>query len=96
MMFTVELSGGLELHFGGKRVIQVELDEPATIADLVKHLSNNVMTDRRKEMLVLDDYEVRPGILVLINDTDWELEGKQDYQIQPGDEIMFASTLHGG
>lgn len=38
----------------------------------------------------------RPGILVLINDTDWELEGELDYQIQQGDEIVFISTLHGG
>ena len=38
----------------------------------------------------------RPGILVLINDSDWELEGEGSYQLQPGDEIVFISTLHGG
>jgi ubiquitin related modifier 1 len=38
----------------------------------------------------------RPGILVLINDADWELEGEEAYQIQAGDEILFVSTLHGG
>jgi ubiquitin related modifier 1 len=38
----------------------------------------------------------RPGILVLINDTDWELEGEADYVLQPNDEIVFISTLHGG
>ena len=38
----------------------------------------------------------RPGILVLINDVDWELEGEGDYVIQPKDEIVFISTLHGG
>jgi ubiquitin related modifier 1 len=38
----------------------------------------------------------RPGILVLINDTDWELEGEGDYQLKDGDEIVFISTLHGG
>ena len=38
----------------------------------------------------------RPGILVLINDTDWELEGEGDYQLKNGDEIVFISTLHGG
>ena len=34
----------------------------------------------------------RPGILVLVNDTDWELEGELDYQIQEGDSIMFISS----
>ena len=38
----------------------------------------------------------RPGILVLINDADWELEGEETYQIQPQDNILFVSTLHGG
>lgn len=38
----------------------------------------------------------RPGILVLINDADWELEGEETYEIQSGDNILFVSTLHGG
>ena len=38
----------------------------------------------------------RPGILVLVNDTDWELEGELDYRLEDGDEIVFISTLHGG
>lgn len=38
----------------------------------------------------------RPGILVLINDADWELEGEEEYELQPRDNIVFVSTLHGG
>lgn len=38
----------------------------------------------------------RPGILVLINDADWELEGEEKYELQAGDTIVFVSTLHGG
>lgn len=38
----------------------------------------------------------RPGILVLINDADWELEGEEKYQLQQGDNVLFVSTLHGG
>jgi ubiquitin related modifier 1 len=38
----------------------------------------------------------RPGILVLINDADWELEGELEYEIVEGDKIVFISTLHGG
>lgn len=38
----------------------------------------------------------RPGILVLINDADWELEGEEKYELQQGDGIVFVSTLHGG
>lgn len=38
----------------------------------------------------------RPGILILINSTDWELEGELEYELQDEDEIVFISTLHGG
>lgn len=38
----------------------------------------------------------RPGILVLINDADWELEGEESYELKSGDNILFVSTLHGG
>ena len=38
----------------------------------------------------------RPGILVLVNDTDWELEGEGSYQLKENDEVVFISTLHGG
>lgn len=38
----------------------------------------------------------RPGILVLINDADWELEGELEYELRDRDQIVFISTLHGG
>lgn len=38
----------------------------------------------------------RPGILVLINDADWELEGEDQYELKEGDTVLFVSTLHGG
>ncbi|KAI9681767.1 MAG: Ubiquitin- modifier 1 [Trizodia sp. TS-e1964] len=39
---------------------------------------------------------VRPGILVLVNDADWELEGEGACRLSPGDHVLFVSTLHGG
>lgn len=44
----------------------------------------------------INDFDRRPGILVLINDADWELEGEETYELQQGDNIVFVSTLHGG
>jgi hypothetical protein len=38
----------------------------------------------------------RPGILVLINDTDWELEDGLEYELKERDVLVFISTLHGG
>lgn len=49
-----------------------------------------------REKVVTDGCTRRPGILVLINEADWELEGEDKYEIQEGDNILFVSTLHGG
>ena len=38
----------------------------------------------------------RPGVLVLVNEADCELEGEGEYVLEDGDEIAFISTLHGG
>ncbi|OAL00187.1 ubiquitin related modifier 1 [Phaeosphaeriaceae sp. SRC1lsM3a] len=97
----IEFSGGLEILFGNQKKYTISLptqDEsgtPANVAFLVRHLCDKLMKDPRKELFVLDD-TVRPGILVLINEADWELEGEDKYELQKDDHIMFVSTLHGG
>lgn len=91
---------------------RLENGSQPTIADLLTHLVENVMQDQRKEMFIMEDNVYvkfiawgwnisnkscsRPGILVLINDADWELEGEENYELQQGDNIVFVSTLHGG
>lgn len=46
--------------------------------------------------MAIDDCNSRPGILVLINNVDWELCDELEYELQDKDEIVFISTLHGG
>jgi len=64
------------------------------ITFLVHWLRDNLLKERPE--LFIEGGTVRPGILVLVNDTDWELEGEGDYELKEGDEIVFISTLHGG
>ncbi|KAG8693667.1 Ubiquitin- modifier 1 [Ceratobasidium sp. 394] len=96
----VEFGGGMELLFSNQRSHTVNLPaiaptgDPATVHDLILHLRDHLLQER--EELFIEGDSVRPGILVLINDTDWELEGEGAYQLKPGDEIVFISTLHGG
>ncbi|BGP38485.1 Ubiquitin-related modifier 1 [Rhodotorula kratochvilovae] len=63
---------------------------------LVWWLREYLLEDRERPELFSQGETVRPGILVLINSTDWELEGELDYVLQDGDEVVFISTLHGG
>ncbi|KAJ5752323.1 hypothetical protein N7520_009240 [Penicillium odoratum] len=98
---TVEFTGGLEILFSNQRkhkiIMPGRLDDGSVpnISNLVRYLVDNLMKDQRKELFIMED-NVRPGILVLINDADWELEGEETYELQAGDNIVFVSTLHGG
>jgi ubiquitin related modifier 1 len=51
---------------------------------------------KEKEEMFVQGSSVRPGIIVLVNDTDWELLETTRYKIEAGDSIAFISTLHGG
>ncbi|OMJ25461.1 Ubiquitin-related modifier 1 [Smittium culicis] len=89
----------MELLFGGITKEKIELDEktedsPTNIRDLIFWLRSNML--KEKEELFIQGNTIRPGILVLINDTDWELEDGPEYELCNGDTITFISTLHGG
>ncbi|KAH9064619.1 ubiquitin-related modifier 1 [Lactarius vividus] len=104
LRLKVEFGGGLELLFSNQRkhlvtvppvVLQGNEGEgPADINFLIHWLKDNLLKERPE--LFIEGGTVRPGILVLVNDTDWELEGEGDYELKEGDEIVFISTLHGG
>ncbi|GAA5929001.1 ubiquitin-related modifier URM1 [Sporobolomyces koalae] len=63
---------------------------------LIWWLREFLLEDRERPELFSQGETIRPGILILINSTDWELEGELEYELQEGDEIVFISTLHGG
>lgn len=67
-----------------------------TVGDLITHVRASVLTERHDAFSATADGGVRPGILVLINDVDWELEGTSAARLAEGDVVSFISTLHGG
>ena len=99
MKIQVEFNGGLELLFENKKELGLDVSpavgkDSFTILDLIVELRAKHL--KEKEELFVQNSTVRPGIIVLINDTDWELEGTTEYVCQPNDKIAFISTLHGG
>lgn len=69
-------------------------DAVKTLGDLVQYIKTQLITSRH-DMFASGD-GVRPGVLVLVNDVDWELEGTKSYRVCNQDTISFISTLHGG
>lgn len=93
----VEFGGGTELLFDKQKLIELELpagEQQWTISKLIQHLSSEHIKERVE--LFSNGGKIRPGILVLVNEVDYEIVGGHDYVIKNGDSILFISTLHGG
>ncbi|KAL3845567.1 hypothetical protein ACJIZ3_002970 [Penstemon smallii] len=99
MQLTLEFGGGLELLCNSVKIHTVDVEPKAEEKKLtMKHLLSWVHTNlikERPEMFLKGD-TVRPGVLVLINDCDWELSGQLDTVLEDKDVVVFISTLHGG
>ncbi|CAL9245573.1 unnamed protein product [Arabidopsis halleri] len=99
MQLTLEFGGGLELLCDSVKIHKVNINFPnesdiLTMKDLLSWVRTNLIKER-PEMFMKGD-TVRPGVLVLVNDCDWELSGQLDTTLEDKDVIVFISTLHGG
>ncbi|XP_008803246.1 ubiquitin-related modifier 1 homolog 2-like [Phoenix dactylifera] len=99
MRLTLEFGGGLELLCNSIKIHHVDVspktgEDTLSMRDLLPWIESNLIKER-PEMFVKGDC-VRPGVLVLINDCDWELCGSLDAVLEEKDVVVFISTLHGG
>ncbi|CAJ0573506.1 unnamed protein product, partial [Mesorhabditis spiculigera] len=94
---VLEFSGGSEFLVGNQKVHQVSVPlESPTVRGLIRWIKEHLITDRARDTLFVSEDSVRPGVLVLVNECDWELCGKDDAILKEGDVVTFISTLHGG
>eukprot|EP00871_Galdieria_phlegrea_P002655 jgi/Galph1/3390/GphlegSOOS_G2010.1 len=91
----LEFGGGLESLTNGRKLVNVDFsNENTTLQEVVEWIRTKLV--KEKHEYFVQGNTVRPGILVLVNEVDWELEGKTGYIVKNGDRITFISTLHGG
>ena len=109
LLFSNQKSHKIDLP---AKVTEGDKEKPVDVQYLIFWLRDNLLKEREELFIENGTVYVvsriqctsfietacyrRPGILVLVNDTDWELEGEGEYQLKDGDEIVFISTLHGG
>lgn len=72
------------------------MKEGTTMMDLITTLRKEHLNGQADLFINQKEDNIRPGILILINDSDWELFDEVAYELQNGDEVVFISTLHGG
>ncbi|EGG09345.1 uncharacterized protein MELLADRAFT_71254 [Melampsora larici-populina 98AG31] len=96
----VELGGGLETLFGNSTTMMMELSEPFDIRHLISVLATRVNPPTSLSLFCSPgpEWDIKPGILPLVNDEDWELlePSGMEAVLKDGDNVLFISTLHGG
>lgn len=93
----IEFGGGLEQLFDDKSELDLHFEEKeVSLHTVIERLASICEKLRSDVTLFLQDGLVRPGVLVLINDSDWELLDKEDTILTDSDVVLFNSTLHGG
>ena len=95
MKIKVELGGGLEVLFEKVKEHEVELkDDSNTIKDVILSMLQKIKGD--SSLFASKEGIIKPGIIVLYNDSDWEIYEKENTKLENKDTISFISTLHGG
>lgn len=95
VQLELEFAGGLDL-LTADHARRMSVSAPVkTMGELITWVRRNKIREKH-DMFALGDGAIRPGVLVLVNDADWELEDTTEYRLQEGDRIAFISTLHGG
>ncbi|KAL3231362.1 Ubiquitin-related modifier 1 [Nakaseomyces bracarensis] len=93
----VEFLGGLDVIVNKQRVYDLDVAaEELTVGALINYIIDNLIKNPKDVEVFIENETIRPGIITLINDTDWELEGEKDCVLENGDVVSFTSTLHGG
>eukprot|EP00760_Papus_ankaliazontas_P023401 PhM_4_TR204/c0_g1_i1/m.22444/K12161/URM1; ubiquitin related modifier 1 len=109
MSINVEFTGGCEALFPTPKLtlpLPSDGTTQITMSDLIIKLRDEHLTNRPElfcataavhgaQPMRPGTATVRPGILVLVDDTDWEILGGVDCVLEPGNRITFISTLHG-
>eukprot|EP00792_Barthelona_sp_PAP020_P009759 TRINITY_DN3320_c0_g3_i1.p1 TRINITY_DN3320_c0_g3~~TRINITY_DN3320_c0_g3_i1.p1 ORF type:complete len:93 (+),score=17.92 TRINITY_DN3320_c0_g3_i1:31-309(+) len=85
-------NGGLETYFPN-----TELDIPhncETFGEFCVQIPKLLNSEHGKELI--ENNEVKPGIIVLIDDAEWFVMDGPETEIYDGCTLTFISTMHGG
>ncbi|KAK6741027.1 hypothetical protein RB195_009090 [Necator americanus] len=95
----LEFAGGSEFLVGNQKEHNVTVpcdNDSLTVSELIQYVNDVMLKDSTRKELLIEGKTVRPGVLVLINECDWELLGCEKAELHNGDLVTFLSTLHGG
>lgn len=91
----IDFEGGLQTDFQAPNGVDFQIPQGTKLHQLPSLLAQKYITPEHPIKFITEDGSVLPGILIMINDADSEIEGL-DVDLQNKDNVTFISTLHGG
>jgi molybdopterin converting factor small subunit len=91
----VLFEGGLQNDFNATSGLSLTVPPGTTLGALPGIVAGQFLDPNRPVRFLGPSGGVLPGILVMLNDVDSEVEGL-DVALNAGDTVTFISTLHGG
>jgi molybdopterin synthase sulfur carrier subunit len=90
---TVKFYAHLRDLIGQKAMVELDMEEDATISNLLDEL---LLDSRTKEVLLDENQDLKPDITILKNGREIRFLAGMDTPLEPGDEISFFPVVAGG
>ncbi|KHJ90094.1 hypothetical protein OESDEN_10067 [Oesophagostomum dentatum] len=96
----LEFTGGSEFLVGNQKEHEVSVPcegDTVTLFELMRYVKDVMLkVGLSSKRYAFENGTVTPGVLVLINECDWQLLDCEKTELHNGDVVTFLSTLHGG
>ena len=91
----VNFEGGLQTDFNAPDGFDMEVPNGTKLSELPSMIALKHIDPNHPIRFINEQGHVVPGILIMVNDTDSEIEGPEAL-LKEKDVVTFISTLHGG
>jgi MoaD family protein len=87
---------GIFQRLSGKKKLQIELDDQATVKDVIAKISEIFSADFRDVLVDSQLDDPRPNALILVGGKEISALDGLETEVKDSDEIVLVPMVHGG
>ena len=87
---------GIFQHLSGKKFLDLELDEPVIVRNVVDYLINRFTSEFKDILIDPELRDPRPNSLIIVQGKEINVLQGLETEIKKEEEIVFVPMVHGG
>jgi len=87
---------GIFQRLSGKKHVQVKLEEPVTVRDVIMKLTEEFSNDFKRVLVDSQLDDPRPNALILVGGKEISALQGLETEVKDTEEIVLVPTVHGG